>query len=232
MKSLRERTEIAKAINVTEKKARQYIDSVNSIAKMIAEDRTRLDYFSSPGRSSFIGNVEYGGSFDFSTLCKKRRLLTGTFTAIQKALPNTALTADEILDIRNRMREKGLEVSCGLCYVEGSRANMGQFAKEFLKLYKQYYPDAWQPNMADVNTPDGIEWVRINHPECYEQYEDFWNHYGTLKEGDKNLFASQQKPKLYQLHTEYKGEILDMALVSLVVGVVVLLTVPGLFLFY
>ena len=201
--------EIAKAIGVSEKKARDYIDSVNSIAKMIAEDRVRLDYFSSPGRSSFVGNVEYGGSFDFSTLCKKRRLLTGTFTAIQKALPNTALTANEILDIRNRMKNAGLEVSCGLCYVEGSRANMGQFAKEFLKLYKQYYPDAWQPNMADVNTPDGIEWVRINHPECYEQYEYFWNHYGTMKPGDKNLFASQQKPKLYQLHTEYKGEILE-----------------------
>ena len=201
--------EIAKAIGVTEQKAKDYIDSINSIAKMIAEDRSRLDYFSSPGRTSFVGNVEYGGSFDFSTLCKKRRLLTGTFTAIQKALPNTALTADEILDIRNRMKEANLEVSCGLCYVEGSRANMGQFAKEFLRLYKQYYPDAWQPNMADVNTPDGIEWVRINHPECYEQYEYFWNHYGTLKEGDKNLFASQQKPKLYQLHTEYKSEILD-----------------------
>ena len=200
--------EIANAIGVSVKKARDYIDSVNSIAKMIAEDRSRLDYFSSPGRSSFVSNAEYGGSFDFSTLCKKRRLLTGTFTAIQKALPNTALTANEILDIRNRMKEKGLEVSCGLCYVEGSRANMGQFAKEFLRLYKQYYPDAWQPNMADVNTPDGIEWVRINHPECYDQYEYFWNHYGTLKEGDKNLFASQQKPKLYQLHTEYKGEIL------------------------
>ena len=201
--------EIATAIGVTEKKARDYIDSINSIAKMIAEDRTRLDYFSSPYRSSFVSNVEYGGSFDFSTLCKKRRLLTGTFTAIQKALPNTALTANEILDIRNRMKDAGLEVSCGLCYVEGSRANMGQFAKEFLRLYREYYPDAWQPNMADVNTPDGIEWVRINHPECYEQYEYFWNHYGTLKPGDKNLFASQQKPKLYQLHTEYQGEILQ-----------------------
>lgn len=200
---------ISKSIGVTEEKAKQYIDDINSIAKMIADDRTRLDYFSSPNRSSFVGNVEYGGSFDFSTLCKKRRLLTGTFTAIQRALPNTALTANEILEIRNRMKEAGLEVSCGLCYVEGSRANMGQFAKEFLRLYKQYYPDAWQPNMADVNTPDGIEWVRINHPECYEQYEYFWNHYGTLKSGDKNLFASQQKPKLYQLHTEYKGEILQ-----------------------
>lgn len=116
--------EIAKVIGVSVKKAKAYIDSVNSIAKLNADDRVRLDYFSSPGRSSFIGNVEYGGSFDFSTLCKKRRLLTGTFTAIQKALPNTALTANKILDIRNRMKDASLEVSCGLCYVEGSRANL------------------------------------------------------------------------------------------------------------
>ncbi|MBQ2012031.1 MAG: hypothetical protein II206_04510, partial [Bacteroidaceae bacterium] len=201
--------QIANATGVSVKKAKAYIDDINSIAKMIADDRARLDYEASPGRTSFVGNVEYGGSFDFSTICKKRRLLTGTFTAIQKALPNTALTANEILEIRRRMQEAGLEVSCGLCYVEGSRANMGVFAKEFLRLYQKYYPNAWQPNMADVNTPEGIEWVRINHPECYEQYEYFWNHYGTLRPGDKNLFASQQKPKLYQLHTEYKGEILQ-----------------------
>ena len=201
--------DIAEALGISERKAKAYIDSVNSVAKMIAEDQSRLDYESIPGKSSFVGNVEYGGSFDFSTLCKKRRLLTGTFTAIQKALPNTALTANEILEIRNMMAEKGLEVSCGLCYVEGSRANMGGFTQEFINLYKKYNPGKWTPNMAEMNTPDGIEWVRINHPEVYEQYEYFWNHYGTLKDGDPKLFASQQKPKLYQLHTEYKGEVLD-----------------------
>lgn len=35
--------EIAKAIGVTEQKAKDYIDSINSIAKMIADDRSRLD---------------------------------------------------------------------------------------------------------------------------------------------------------------------------------------------
>lgn len=200
--------DLAAVLGISERKAKAYIDSVNSVAKMIADEQGRLDYEDSPGRSSFVSNVEYGGSFDFSTLCKKRRLLTGTFTAIQKALPNTALTADEILEIRNMMADKGLEVSCGLCYVEGSRANMGGFTKEFINLYKKYNPGKWAPNMAEMNTPDGIEWVRINHPEVYEQYEYFWNHYGTLKDGDPKLFASQQKPKLYQLHTAYKGEVL------------------------
>ncbi len=198
-----------KAAGFEKTKVEKWINDVNSISALIAGDPNRLDYDSAPGLSSFVSNAEYGGSFDFSTLCKKRRLLTGTFTAIQKALPDTALTADEILEIRRMMAEADLEVSCGLCYVEGSRANMGQFTQEFIRLYKKYNPGKWAPNMAEMNTPDGIEWVRINHPEVYKEYEYFWNHYGKLRNEDKNLFASQQKPKLYQMRTEYKGEILE-----------------------
>lgn len=199
--------EIAKAIGVSEAKAKEYIDSVNSVAYMIARDKGRLDY-TETGLSPFVSNAEYGGRFDYTTLCKKRRLLTGTFSAIQNALKNTALTAQEILEIRKMMDDAGLEVSCGKCYVEGSRANMGKFTKQFIELYKKYNPGAWYPNMAEMNTPDGIEWVRITHPEVYEQYEYFWNHYGTLRPGDPNLFASQQKPKLYQMRSAYDGEIL------------------------
>lgn len=199
--------ELATALNVSKAKAKEYIGDVNSIAKTIADSHGALDYESSPGRSSFVSNVEYGGSFDFSTLCAKRRLMTGTFSAIQEALPNTVLTAADVLEIRNRMKDAGLEVSCGLCYVEGSRANMGTFTKKFLELYEKHY-GGFVPNMAQMNTPDGIEWVRLNHPEVYEKYEYFWNHYGTLKAEDPKLFASQQKPKLYQMRTEYKGEVL------------------------
>ena len=200
--------EIAKALGVSISKAKSYIDDINSIAKMIADDKTRLDYEASPFGSAFVSNVEYGGSFDFTTLCKKRRFYTGTFSEIQKRLRNTALTPDDILKIRNMLLEKHLEATCGLCYVEGSRANMGKFAKEFIRLYKRDNPNAWIPDMADVNTPDGVESMRINHPEAYEKYEYFWNHYGKLKDSDPALFASQQKPKLYESRKEYKGEIL------------------------
>jgi hypothetical protein len=200
---------IAKALDVSIEKAKGYIDDINSIAKMIADDRVRLDYEASSFGSAFVSNVEYGGSFDYTTLCKKRRIYTGTFTEIQKRLKDVALTPDDILKIRNLMIEEGIEATCGLCYVEGSRANMGKFAKEFIRLYKRDNPDAWIPNMADVNTPDGVEQMRINHPEAYEQYEYFWNHYGKLKDSDPALFASQQKPKLYEARKEYKGEILE-----------------------
>lgn len=199
-------TALVEQLGVTYEQAEKWVDDVNSVAKMIAEDKGRLDY-KDTGKSPFVSNAEYGGSFDFTTLCKKRRLLTGTFSAIQNALPNTVLTPFDVLSIRAMMDDAGLEVSCGKCYVEGSRATMGIFTKEFLKLYEKYHPGEWVPNMAQMNTPDGIEWVRQNHPEVYEEYEYFWNHYGTLRKGDKNLFASQQKPKLYQMRSAYKGEI-------------------------
>lgn len=200
--------DMAKTLGVTVEKASEYIDSVNSIAKMVADDKVRLGYEASPGRSAFVSNAEYGGSIDFSTICKKRRLFTGTFEAIQNALPNTALTADEILEIRKMMKDKGYEVSCGLCYVEGSRTNMGQFTKQFIERYKATNP-AYVPNMAEMNTATGQEQLRKEHPEVYEAYEYFMNHYGRLNPTDKALFASQQKPKMYQMATEYKGEILD-----------------------
>ena len=200
--------EMSKTLGVTEEKASKYIDDVNSIAKMIADDKERLSYEPSPNRSAFVSNAEYGGSIDFSTICKKRRLFTGTFEAIQNALPNTALTADEVLEIRKMMKDKGYEVSCGLCYVEGSRTNMGQYTKQFIERYKATNPE-YVPNMAEMNTATGQEKIRKEHPEVYEAYEYFMNHYGRLSPSDKALFASQQKPKMYQMSTEYKGEILD-----------------------
>ena len=200
---------ISEALGVSLKAAYKYIDDVNSIAKMIADDRARLDYEASSFGSAFVSNVEYGGSFDYTTLCKKRRIFTGTFSEIQRILKDDALTPDDILTIRNMLIEAHEEATCGLCYVEGSRANMGKFAKEFIRLYKNENPDAWIPNMADVNTPDGVEQMRINHPEAYDRYVYFWNHYGKLKDSDPALFASQQKPKLYEARKEYKGEILE-----------------------
>lgn len=200
---------LAESLGVSIAKAKRYIDNVNSIAKIIANDRVRLDYEASSFGSAFVSNVEYGGSFDYTTLCKKRRIYTGTFQEIQKRIGDEVLSPDDILEIRNMMIEGGIEATCGLCYVEGSRANMGKFAKEFIKLYKRDNPDGWTPTMVDVNTPDGVEQMRINHPEAYDQYQYFWDHYGKLKDSDKALFASQQKPKLYEARKEYKGEILQ-----------------------
>ena len=186
--------DLAEQLGVSNRQALKYINDINSIAKIIANDRVRLDYTPSPGRSSFIGNTEYGGSIDFSTICKKRRLYTGTLEAIQKALPNTALTADEVLEIRSMMKERGYEVSCGLCYVEGSRVKLGEYTQQFLDSLKD--TGMYVPTMAEMNTSDGQETLRAEHPEVYDEYVKFMNK------------LAQRKPKLFQMATEYQGEIL------------------------
>ena len=186
--------DLAEQLGVSNRQAKKYINDINSIAKIIANDRVRLDYTPSPNRSSFIGNTEYGGSIDFSAICKKRRLYTGTIEAIQKALPNTAITADELLDIRAMMKERGYEVSCGLCYVEGSRVKIGEYTQQFLNEMKG--TGMYVPTMAEMNTSDGQETLRAEHPEVYDEYVKFMNK------------LAQRKPKLFQMATEYQGEIL------------------------
>lgn len=195
---------LAKNLKVSVKKAKKYIDDINTIAAKIGEDRLRLDYepnpyLGKPGKkgfdSSLVSNAEYGGSIDFSTICKKRRLYTGTIEAIQKAFPNKALTADEMLTIRNMMKERGYEVACGMCYVEGSRAKFGEYAQQFIDELKK--EDASRiPNIAEINTIDGLKKIRAEEPELYKKYTDFINS------------LSQRKPKLFMSDTEYNGEIL------------------------
>ena len=200
--------EIANKIGVSVQKARRFIEDVNSIAAIIASDLARYSYISSPGRSSFVSNVEYGGSIDNSTICAKRRLYTGTIQQIQRLLPNTALSAADYLAIRDYMKEHGKEVACTMCYVEGSRAHLGELTKEFLDKYAKTNPP-YLPNMAEMNTPEGQEYIRSKHPEAYEAYVFFMNNNGRLDKGEKALFASQNKPKMYQLSTAYNGEIAE-----------------------
>jgi hypothetical protein len=99
---------IAKTLNIDVQEALKYIDDVNSVAKLIADDRVRLDYEPNlDSRATVVKpNSEYKYSVDMSTLCAKRLLFTGTFDAIQKALPNTVFDSDDIVELREMMKEK------------------------------------------------------------------------------------------------------------------------------
>lgn len=179
------------------KKADRYLDSLFLIHDLIASDRDRLDYEAAPGRKAWVGNVEYGGSIDFSTLCAKRRLFTGTFDAIQNALPDTVLTDKDFLNIRKLLLEHGEESPCSMCYVEGSRAKHGQYVDKWLKEYLKTNPD-WKPQIADFTSTTRLEQTRIQHPEAYAAYVQAMNK------------LSQRKPKEASVRTDYKGEILDV----------------------
>ena len=176
-------------------KATKWIQDVTSISAMIADNPDLLDYIASPGRSSFKSNPEYGGSIDSSTICAKRRLQTGTIDAIQRAMPDYVMSAEDFLQIRRMMKDRGYEVSCGLCFVESSRKNIAKYASQFMREWNSQHPEN-KVNMTQINTVLGLEDTRINNKEVYDAYEKFMNK------------LAQRKPKLFEMRSEYDNDII------------------------
>ena len=216
--------EISKKLGVSVEKALRYIDDINSVARLIADDRVRLDYEPNMDAHATVlkPNSEYKYTVDMSTLCAKRLLFTGTFDAIQKLLPNTVFDSEDIVRLREMMMQRGLEVACGICYVESTRREIGRITQEFIDRYKlaqktgkpisrinsggkevtlavrgtTFNADPnYTPTLGDLNTTD-IDLVKRDHREVYDAYLAFMNARG------------QAKPKLLETRAEYNGEIL------------------------
>ncbi len=207
---------LAKKMGVTIEKAEAYIDDVTGIAAMVAADRDRLDFEAENEYTALKHNSEYKFTVDFSTLCKKRLMYTGTFDAIQKQMPETALTEDDYIRLRQMMADRGYEVACAFCYVESRRKNNGEIINKFLDVYKNAQKtggqmelgprnrkkafkveDGFTPNIADFNTSEGIANIMHNHRGVYDAYMYFMNARGV------------SKPKLIESRTEYTKEILQ-----------------------
>ena len=172
----------------------KWIADTNSVAAVIAADKDRLDFEAADNQVMLKDNQEYIKTLDASTLCAKRLVYQGTFDAIQHRLPNTVLTSDDLIDLLNMMKEKGVQTPCGVCYVESRRRHLGKFAKEWLDGYQGEY----KPNLDDVTTSDGLEALRKSHPQTYKDFVDAMN-----KKGSSN-------PKVVQLRTEYRNEIMSL----------------------
>lgn len=172
-------------------KVERWIDDVNSVAATIAADKDRLDYIAADNQVMLKQNQEYVKTLDASTLCAKRLLYQGTFDAIQHLLPNTVLTSDDLIGLRNMLAESGYESPCGVCYVESRRRQLGKFAGEWLEGYNGEY----KPRLDEVTTSDGLEKLRHEHPKAYQDFIDNMNSKGS------------NNPKVVQLRTEYRGDV-------------------------
>ena len=169
----------------------KWISDMNTIAAIIGDDRARLDFEANPDQTFVKPNQEYRYTVDASTLCAKRLLYTGTFDAIQHALPNTVLNSDDVLALMNMMKDAGYEAPCSVCYVESRRRNTGRFAKKWLDSYSGDY----KPRIDELTTVDGREKLEREHPQAYNDFMNAMNRIGT------------NNPKITQTRTEYRGEI-------------------------
>jgi len=180
----------------TPEEAQKWIDDVNGVAATILADPDRLDYkVTDPNKTMLKPNQDYYFTVDASTLCAKRLLYQGTFDAIQHLLPNTALQPEDLIDLSNMMRDMGYETPCGICYVESRRRWLGKYAKEWLDKYDGEY----KPKLEEVTTSDGLEKLRLEHPEAYNAFDAAMKAKGSAN------------PKVVQLRTDYRGEIAEMS---------------------
>ena len=179
----------------TEEEIDAWIEDIDSIATIIGEDAARLDYIAAEQHSFKKPDGDYYKyTLDSSTLCAKRLLYQGTYDAIMHVLKDVPLMENDVIRIRQMMAERMHEVPCGICYVESQRKTLGRYASEWLKGYKGEYV----PSLDEVVSTDGLEWLRTEHPQTYDDF--------TKAMAAKGVSS----PKVVQLRTDYREDLVRM----------------------
>lgn len=162
-----------KAGYATKADMERYMKSADSVYKDFLKKRDLLDTEEVPDLFTAVNwkynpqkgpnsDPIYKRSLDFSTLCKKRHVMTSTIDAIQTAI-GRGLTAEEYLEVRNALKEKGYTVSCGPCYVESKRMHMGNIINDFIESHPE----------ADRNlflSSAGIAKMKATDPALYKEF--------------------------------------------------------------
>ena len=227
---------LAKAVGVSKADAERYINNINSIAKYIADNKERLDYEPNLDEAASVlkSNQDYKWTVDMSTLCAKRLITTGTFDAIQKALPNTVFDSEDIVHLRDMLMQRGYEVACGICYVESTRRELGPITADFIERYKESQQTGKpiqrinsEGKRADLKkTKDQMATTKDKSTEYFYADKDYTPTLADLNTTDIDRVKvehplvyeaylnfmnarGQAKPKLLETRAEYKGEILN-----------------------
>ena len=188
-------TKALKKAGYTQKEIDKWLKSLDNVANVIASNRALYDFVADRSKKFLKDNGDvYKKTLDASTMCKKTRLYNGTFNVVQHMMPNTILMPEDLIDLFNIMKDLHLETPCGFCYVQSRRRQLGPYTEEWLKEYKGDYI----PTVDEVTTSDGLEKLKVDHPQTYTDFVNAMN-----KKGVNN-------PKLVQQRTDYRGEIRDM----------------------
>lgn len=214
---------IQKALGVTIQEARQWVRDEVSIANLILNDKYAeyLDYDFDGRRAAIQKNSDFPqGTVDFSNLCPKRIDYTNTMNKVLKNFPNRIITAAELAQIRQIMVEEGIEVACGVCFVEDRRQNDTKVADSFindlaryrqgetthedgkpfnakqLKAFALMGEESYTPNLYELATREGLNKLSREHKSVAEA----WNIYNNAR--------GMQAVRLIQNESEYKREIL------------------------
>jgi rRNA maturation protein Rpf1 len=191
----------------------KYLKAEQSLARIIADDDNRafLDLQVDESVPSIWNNSDYPqGTVEFSNICRKRLPLTMIYQQLQKEFPNTVFDASTLETIRGVLKENGIDVACGLCFVEDRRQLLGEIGNGFISALKgenvdvnekqkeaiASLKDTYIPNLYELLTLDGMKALKKTHPEVANAFVAYNNARGM------------QAGRLFQAYSAYHREIL------------------------
>ena len=215
---------LATRFGVTVKEAKAWISAETSLASLILNPKYSqyLDYTADANEEAIKSNSDYPqGTVDFSNICKKRRDFTEVMNRVLRNFPNHVFEATDLAKIRTIMMEEGMEVACGICYVEDRRQLDSVVAQDFLdslSLYREGSKtrpdgknfnanqlkalslidgDSYTPSIYELVSLEGRNKLKAKDPAMEEAWVKFNNARGM------------QSVRLLLNDAEYKRQILD-----------------------
>ena len=214
---------LAKRFDVTVEEAMGWISAETSLASLILNPKYSqyLDYVGDASEEAIKSNSDYPqGTVDFSNICKKRRDFTEVMNRVLRNFPNHVFEATDLAKIRTIMSQEGMEVACGICYVEDRRQLDSIVAQDFidslaihrqggnirpdgkpfnanqLKAFKLIEGDSYTPSIYELISLEGRNSLKAKNPAMEEAWVKFNNARGM------------QSVRLLLNDAEYKRQIL------------------------
>ena len=214
---------LAERFDVTEEEAGGWLKAETSLASIILNPKYSmyLDYEADAAEKAIKKNLDYPqGTVDFSTICKKRRDFTDVMNRIFRVYPNHVFQAEDLAKIRTIMQQEGMNVACGICYVEDRRQLDSIVAEDFLQALELYRSgsetrpdgkpfnqnqlrglrytngDTYVPTVAELITLEGNNALKKKNPNMAEA----WRRYNNAR--------GMQAVRRLTNEAEYKRQIL------------------------
>ena len=129
---------VAKGTGRSIEDARKWVNSEIAIANIVMNHPEFLDFQADDRYESIKKNSDYPqGTVDLSNLCPKRTEFTAMFDMLQKKYPNKLFTANDVAAMRSILKERGITVACGACFVEDRRQLLGEIADTYIGMWKE-----------------------------------------------------------------------------------------------
>lgn len=118
--------------------ARKWVRSEMAIANLVMDNPEFLDFEPDDRYQGIKKNSDYPqGTVDLSNLCPKREEFTTMFDLLQKKYSDKLFTAADVASMREILKNHGITVACGACFVEDRRQLLGEIADTYINMWKE-----------------------------------------------------------------------------------------------